>query len=224
LPGGIPVQAQEDILNPPFLRAAIVDILRILVPEVALGEDWTFDIVPVGEGFLVGTNLNFAEINKHYHKRVPPEHSTINADFLLGFILHAKADAYFAADYMAEIVASPISSSIINRTLSEVLSKRQKNLNQIELFEQVHLSNARAVREAVNSGERSFAEFMELLDGAAQFKKWLSDCNPDGTLLQEYYRAATSDSWIERLPTKSLRFVFTTLARTLPSFERKALI
>jgi hypothetical protein len=47
LPGGIPVQAQEDILNPPFLRAAIVDILRILVPEVALGEDWTFDIVPV---------------------------------------------------------------------------------------------------------------------------------------------------------------------------------
>ena len=46
---------------------------------------------------------------------------------------------------------------------------------------------------------------------ADRFKTWLSDCNPDGTLLQEYYNTATSDSWIEKLPTKSLRFVFTTL-------------
>jgi hypothetical protein len=181
-----------------------------LVPEIELPEDWTFDVVPVGEEFLVGTNLDFAEINKHYHKRVPPEHSTINADFLLGFILHAKADAYFAAEYMAEIVTSPISSSIINRTLTQILSTRQKNLNQIEFFQQVHLNNARAVREAINSGERSFADFIELLSRADRFKKWLGDRNPDGTLLEEYYRAVTAYSWIEKLPTKSLRFVFTT--------------
>jgi hypothetical protein len=208
---GIPGSAQEDILDRRFLRASIGDILHHLVPEFELREDWTFDIVPVGEEFLVGTNLNFAEISKYYHKRVSPEHSTINADFLLGFILHAKADAYFAADYMAEIVTSPISSSIINRNVSQILSRRQRNLDQIELFQRVHLNDARAVREAINSGERSFDDFIKLLQRADRFKAWLSGRNPDGTLLQEYYRAATSDSWIERLPTKSLRFVFTTL-------------
>ncbi len=211
LPRGIPAHAQEDIFNPRFLKPAIADILKILVPEIELPQNWTFDIVPMGEEFLVGTNLNFEDINKHYHKRIPPEHSTINADFLLGFVLHAKADAYFAADYMAEIVTSPISSSIINRSLSQVLIKRENNLSQIEMFQKVHLDNGKNVREAINSGERSFADFLKLLERADRFKAWLRDRNPDATLLQEYYTAATSDSWIERLPTKSLRFVFTTL-------------
>jgi hypothetical protein len=211
LPQGIPAHAQEDVFNPRFLKAAIADILRILIPEIELPQNWTFDIVRVGEEFLVGTNLNFEDINKHYHKRIPPEHSTINADFLLGFVLHAKADAYFAADYMAEIVTSPISSSIIDRSLSQILIKRENNLSQIEMFQKVHLDNGRGVREAINSGERSFADFLQLLERADRFKTWLSDRNPDATLLQEYYTAATSDSWIERLPTKSLRFVFTTL-------------
>lgn len=65
LPKGIPGSAQEDILDRRFLRASIGDILRNLVPEIELPEGWTFDIVPVGEEFLVGTNLEFAEINKY---------------------------------------------------------------------------------------------------------------------------------------------------------------
>ncbi len=128
--------------------------------------------------------------------------------FLLGFFLHAKANAYFAADYMAEIVSSPISSSIINMSLSQILLKRENNL---EMFQKIHLDNARAVREAINSGERSFADFLKLLHRADRFKAWLRNGNPDGLLLEEYYRAATSESWIDRLPTKSVKFVFTAL-------------
>lgn len=125
--------------------------------------------------------------------------------------MHAKPDAYFAADYMAEIVSILISSSIINMSLSQILLKRENNFDQIEMFQKIHLDNARAVREAINSGERSFADFLKLLHRADRFKAWLRNRNPDGLLLEESYRAATSESWIDRLPTKSVRFVFTAL-------------
>src|SRR6516165_5025428 len=55
-------QKRRYIFNRRFLRASIADALHDLVPEIELPEDWTFDVVPVGEEFLVGTNLDFAEI------------------------------------------------------------------------------------------------------------------------------------------------------------------
>jgi hypothetical protein len=130
----------------------------------------------------------------------------------LSFIYNARVDACFAADYMAEIVTSPISSGIISAKFHELMAKRNKNEKQIELFQTQYLEDARAVREAINSGERTFGEFIEILERAERFKKWLGTRNPDANLIREYYRAVTTESWIEKLPSKSLRFVFTTLS------------
>jgi hypothetical protein len=211
--GGKPIQAnaQNDIYNPRFLKGALQDILDVLVPEFPLPENWKFEIVPADPEFLVGTDLDFAKINCAYHERVPPTHSTITPAFLLGFVLQAKADAYFAADYMAEMVTSPISSRIINRSVSQVLDKRERNLAQLEMFQNVLLEGAPTVREAINSGERSFEDFIKLLGRAQRFKVWLGGRNPDGELLREYHKAITADNWFNRLPSKSIRFLLATL-------------
>ena len=79
------------------------------------------------------------------------------------------------------------------------------------MFQEHHLEDARSVREAINSGERSFEEFLDLLDHADRFKEWLKGRNPDADLIREYYKAATSETWIDKLPTKSFRFVLATL-------------
>jgi hypothetical protein len=112
---------------------------------------------------------------------------------------------------MAEIVTSPVSSGIINLKMAQLLSRREKSLTQIQMFQNTHLEDARAIREAINSGERTFEEFFELLEKAARFKEWLKGRNPDANLLRDFYRAATTDTWLERLPTRSVRFVLATL-------------
>ena len=112
----------------------------------------------------------------------PPEHSSLSPALLLSFLCNARADAYFAADYMAEIVTTPVASGIINAKFHELLAKRERSSGQIEMFQNQFLDDARAMREAINSGERSFEEFLVILEKAQKFKKWLGTRNPDTEL------------------------------------------
>jgi hypothetical protein len=64
------------------------------------------------------------------------------------------------------------------------------------------------IREAINSQEKSFSEFLQVLDKAGKFKDWLVGQNPDAQLLESYYQSAVAGSWIEGLPAKTFRYVF----------------
>jgi hypothetical protein len=85
-------------------------------------------------------------------------------------------------------------------------------VRDIALFQEIHLDDARAIREAINSGERSFSEFLPILKRAHRFKQWLADRNPDANLMKEYYEAALADSWANKLPAKGIRYVFAAAA------------
>jgi hypothetical protein len=213
LPQGLPALVRGDLHDAAFVKKAVEHTIRTLIPEVVLPDVWTFGVVfATDDSFIVGTNLDFEKINVQYHKIFPPEHSSLSPPLLLSFLSNARADAYFAADYMAEILTTPVASGIINAKFHELLAKRERSSGQIEMFQNQFLDDARAVREAINSGERSFEEFLVILEKAQKFKKWLGTRNPDTELLREYYKAVTVDSWVDRLPSKSLRFVLTTLA------------
>src|SRR5262249_42585933 len=109
---------------------------------------------------------------------------------------------------------------------SRALQRRNINLKEIGLFQEVHLGNARAVREIINSGERTFSDFMPILRKAAKFKDWLSTKSPDANLLEEFYQAATSETWINKLPGKTLRYVVTStvgLAGLVPGLAASAI-
>ena len=112
---------------------------------------------------------------------------------------------------MSEMVTTPVASGIINAKFRELLYRRDRSAGQIELFQNQFFEDARAIREVINSGERTFDESLVLLEKAKRFKEWLRTRNPDGELLREYYKSATADSWIDKLPAKSVRFVITTL-------------
>lgn len=79
----------------------------------------------------------------------------------------------------------------------------------IDLFQDMHLQNARKIREVINSKERSLDEFFKLLDDAAKFMRWLHGRNPDEALLTEYFEAVTKETWLDRLLTKTARRIIT---------------
>ncbi len=206
----LPSLAREDLKDTNFVEQAVRGVLAALVPSFVLPSAWRFRPVVLGDQFAIDTNFDFAMLNQEYHKSIPPSHSTLSPAYLINHLLEARAAIFMGAKYLGELVVDPATSSIIKLKCTELMHKRDAQVNELDLFQELHLPNARKVRECINNGERTFAEFLKLLDHAQKFKDWLGTRNPDQRLLEEYYRAATEGSWVDKLGTKASRWAITT--------------
>lgn len=203
--------ATADLRDPNYVRRAVELTLKEFLPNVSTN-DVIFDVVPVGEQFIVSTNLDFVRINEMYRRMYCTSEGPVAPAWLLGQILDARADMYFAADYMAEFATDPLRSKLIQSRLSDLLRRRTASSEDIGAFQEFTLDNGYAIREALNSGSKTFDEFLKVLDQADRFKEWLRNNNPDAHLLKEYHEAATKHTWLESLPAKAMRFVVCSIA------------
>ena len=112
--------------------------------------------------------------------------------------------------YMSEFMTGAISGKIMERKFTDILSKRFRNAQEIELFQEILLSDVGSIKEAIDTGAKSFEDFLVILNKADKFRSWLRELHPNEQLLKEYFIEATKDSWIDTLPTKMLKFVITT--------------
>jgi hypothetical protein len=156
------------------------------------------------------TNLDYAKKNEFYHARVSPKHSTISSEYLLSIMMEARAETYFAAHYLSEVVTTPVLSDLIRLKHFDFLVRRQASLAELQLFKEVAIGEFPSIREVINAGERTFAEFLDLVKHAEKFRTWLDQQTPDANLFHEYQRASTADTWASRLPTKGVRFAIAT--------------
>jgi hypothetical protein len=209
---GITKVAEADLADHSFVDASMRDILQTLLPGFAPPPGWYFRAIPTDNGFYIDSNYNFLQLNHQYHKTVPIEHSSLSRPFLIQHILDARMDLQVASFHLAEVVTTPGTAKILQRKLNEILVKRDRNRGQIAAFQDIFLRDAYAVREAINSGDRSFSEFIDVLEKASRYKQWLRSLNPDQNLIEEYQRRVTSSTWVEKLPTKVLRFALTTIS------------
>jgi hypothetical protein len=149
-------------------------------------------------------------LNQEYHKRIPASHSSLSPEYLLNHLLEARGTILMGSRYLGELVVDPATAAVVKLKCVELMRKRDAQVEELDLFQELNLPNAKKLRECINSGERSFADFLKLLEHSEKFKEWLSNRNPDARLLQEYYRAAFADSWINKLGTKTSRWVVAT--------------
>lgn len=206
----IPKLTRDDVADGDYLVRGVRAILGRLVPEYVPPANLEFSIHDTGQGYVVVTNLDYARLNVLYHQRVPVEHSSITTEYLLSFLQDARADTFFAAHYLAEIVTIPTLSDLIRLKHFEFLRSDKDGVSELGLFKEVAIGDFPTIREVVNSGERSFAEFLKLVRDGEKFRTWLHGQNPDANLLREYQIAATADTWANRLPTKGIRFAIAT--------------
>jgi hypothetical protein len=118
--------ARRDISDPTFLRNAVRSVLEQLLPANAVPSKFTFNLIGFGESYIIDTDLDFVKLNEIYHQNVPPSHSSLNCDYLLLHVISARADSYFAADYMAEIVTTPLHSRIMRLKYLKLLDEAQR--------------------------------------------------------------------------------------------------
>lgn len=198
-----------DIVDPRFVRASVAACLLRVAPTYRLPVNFKFEIINTGEGYAVVSDLDFAAITK---VSIPPFNQGFTVAHLLGFIQEARADTFFAAHYMAELVTTQLSSDIIRLKHYDWLRAGEASRKEIDIFTEVATDKLPSIREAIISGNRSMADFLKLLDQAEKFKSWLQATNPDQGLLNAYFHEATKDSWADKIKTKLIKIAVLNLS------------
>ena len=209
LKGGITTAARRDLDDSEFVRAAVNAALDRVGGAASLGEALKFDILGSELGLYVFNNIDFESINRRRSGTVPPL-NPISPAHILTNILDARADLSLASFYGGDFVTSEVTSSIVQVRYSELLRRSQFNRDQLETFHQVTLPDYPALREVIDSGQRTFKEFLLLLDKATRFKEWLKTAAVDEGLVRSYMAGISKDGWIQSVPAKTVRYLFTT--------------
>ncbi|MEK0336859.1 MAG: hypothetical protein QQN41_05420 [Nitrosopumilus sp.] len=204
--------ARNSFVDQNYISLAAKQVLASLVPELPELSSTTFSTNKTPKGIEVISNINFDSVNKIYHKRVSPSHSTITPALILSHLLDVESELYFSSNNLSEIAASSLSAKLIEQKISYVLEKSKNSAEKIENFQGFVFKNSKAIREAVNSNTIDIDELIVVLKKSMKFKEWLVDVNPDEDLINSYYSEVTKETVIDKLPCKSVRWgIFTGL-------------
>lgn len=203
-------RVETDVLDGEYMAEAARRALIMMVPDYPMPEVLRFDVQRLDDGLRVLTTIDFALANSLYHRTVPPEHSTLTPAHVLAQILGAREALESAAAANAELSADPIRSALLALKLDSAIARYSRNQQRISSFQSFVLDSGRAVRETINSGERGIDDIIAVLKHARKFKGWLAGQPLDSDIVQQYIRASTEQTWIDKAPAKSLRWlVFT---------------
>lgn len=202
---GIPEAATMDILDPVYAKKAIKSIISSTPGGYDIGENFKFDVIKSDLGLNVFTDIDFERIN--INRRDIPNQDPLTTAHLLSSIQDVRADLAMASHYGGDFVTSIQNSSVLQIRHAELLRRAGANQESIQQFNEIALPDTPCLAEVIDSGQRSFGEFIRLLEKASRFKDWLKSTNPDEGLIREYLKSANSADWIQRLPAKSMRYL-----------------
>lgn len=203
--------ARSDLLDQEYAERAIRAAVTATQGGYDPGENLELKLTKTELGIFVFTKINFELINQKRSQSIPPI-EPITLAHLLGKILDARTDLTLASFYGGDFITSETTSSIIQIKYAELLKRTKINSDSTRQFKEIVLPDTPTVAEVIDSGERSFDEFLNLLDKSSsrKFNNWVGSANPDEGLIRTYMKDCTSRGWIQRLSTKIVRYFLVT--------------
>lgn len=205
--GGIPNAARMDANDHTTLKGLLRVGLAAVPGGYDAGDKLEADFVLSDLGYFLFTNIDFAAVNKR-RANMNPVLEPLTPAALLNLILESRADMHLAAFYGGDFTTTTASSALIRWRQAHLLERADRHREAQEQFSELVLPDCPSVRDVIDSGERSFAEFLKVLDKAQKFKAWLAKANPDQNLVSEYIEALKADTWADTIPVKALRYLF----------------
>lgn len=197
---------KADIENSKFLERVVPTILRGLTKTGPPQTDVEFYVRKSGEFYVVDSNIEFEKLRVGSTNGAATESPESKMAQLLVKLAKAREVLSWSSIYDADLKSDSESEMILEAQLNPVLARSVHNEQQISTLTSTTLEG-RNISDAVNSGRRTFGEVLDLLAAAAQFKNWISGRANDAILLADYVAEIDRISWIESVPTKSLRWV-----------------
>lgn len=202
----------SDFANTELKKKQITTYFDKVVPTYKLPDSIEINIEKDGEFIGVNTykiesNLNLEEITKELRKNDPSIKYDVDFSGFLLAVAESKGDIYISSDLESEIVTSDLYSKFIEIELSEIIAKRKKSENEINLFEDYILDNCYSLGTAFINGRISSKELLKILEKSDKFRDWLDKIPEEKNLLGEYNKAVMEKDFSDKIPTKTARFV-----------------
>ena len=197
---------QDFLLGSNGIESMVASVIEDTTKDFILPSDFRFELKRESKGFVVDTNLNFDELNKHYHKYVPKSHSSLSPAYMISLLQGGHEELYFSGLLDSEVAVSGLTKNANIETINSILEQRIQSEEQIQAFTTLTLKSGHAIREAVNSKKVPFSEILKLSIKADKFRDWLQDQPPEDALIHNYYEAVTNNTWVEKLPGKTTRW------------------
>lgn len=199
-------QIVTEIQDGKFISEYIFRKLKKVDPKLSRKVIFNFAPVVKGEGFPLQTNINFIELAKLISDDTKiNKPSAILADY--GTTI---ADLSLWSKYNTEVAVNDNQADVLQSRF-DVLLSQQKGSEEIRSnFQNFVLDDSKAIQKSINSGDRTLEEFCLILEHSDKFSSWIRGQEPDSNLLKSYYKEATSNSWVDKLPSKASRWVIFT--------------
>jgi len=207
--GGLVAAARQDLLDHEYVDAAARIVAQELLRRETLPSDFYFKVYPHDDKFTISTNIDFEEITK-MRRATDPNAGGATPAQVAQTILSASVGTIYAGHYGGDFYTSTVESRIIRIRHQYLLRRAGLDLSQVRSFNKVALDNFPTIAEVINSGDRTFDEFLAFLKKSKKFKDWLRGRSPDEDLMAAYIESATAKSWLENLPAKSVRYLLGT--------------
>jgi len=162
---------------------------------------YRFSLVP-SHGFQLHSNFNLADVCTNGANL--PE--LLDPATVLSYYGTTVADMSLWAQLQTEAALTPIQADVLTARIDNLLTDWAVAADKISAFQDFVFDNARAIRETINSGSRNFHDLLPVLVKARRFSEWISNQDADVNLLKAYHKEVTTDTWIDKLPAKSVRW------------------
>jgi len=187
--------ARADCLDSKYLS----EVVRYLAnAQGVAGEEFRFDLSRDETG-------GFAVVTDEVLSR-----SGVSPTRVLGQVLEARGDLFFAATNNSELATNPTAGAILSVRLERTIQRRRESKEQLRLFQDFVLDDARALAEALTGGSYTFADFLSVLERADRFRGWIREKAPDTKLAKAYFQEVTKNTWVDKLPSRIVRWVLFT--------------
>ena len=198
--------ALEDLKDKWYGKEAVRQVLASVLPAHVVPKDFELRVQESDLGFYLFGNLDFAHLERE-RLRLGIQSLAITEAAVLGALLNARVDQMLSAHYCGDFVSSNLSSKLIRLRFESMFARADKHREARSLFEEIALDECPSLEEVIDSGERSFTEFMQLLDRAGSFRRWVAGTHPDKELATQYLTEVKRQSWVQTKKSKVVRYV-----------------
>lgn len=203
---GILDEINEDLNDKTYLAKAIASTIKFWNPN----NSPTFNDINAAY-FQVGEFGPFKthkfESNIDFNK-----YQNVSASGIIMNIAEARGNIHIASHFNSEIADRPIYSSLIQERFNSIFDKFEKSENGIAGFQEIILPDYKPIGSTLRNKDKPFKDFIEILDKADKFRSWLDKIGEDKNIIAEYHKVVTTETWVDKLPTKGIRFALFTTA------------
>ena len=203
--------ARKQLWNERLLSSLMTHWLHVILPDEVHLHEIKLKSWELTKALQVSSEADFCEISDSLKRTYGTDDrfDDLNFAHFLSFIFDAYTDLHFAAHTNADVAKTSFGAPFLELLSMHSLRATEQRLGEIHTFQHHVLNNAAAIREAINSGEKLFADIIPIVEKSRHFKKWLARRDPDISLVSAYLTDVTKKTWTEGLPSKTLRWLST---------------